>query len=133
MVDELVQNTMARLPVRGSLRTELLTEVEPVRSQDGNIVEVSSTQPLWSGDVSRPGCSKRSTCRPTNSLRTLAVMILMPSSLDDGSGLSLLAGASLLALSLGLSGLLPGEDEDDGSGTGGGRVLARAAVLSPAR
>ena len=121
VVDELVQNTMARLPVRGSLRTELLTEVEPVRSQDGNIVEVSSTQPLWSGDVSRPGLFEEIDLQTYELAQNAggddsdAV-----SSLDDSGGLSLLAGASLLALNLGLSGLLPGEDEDDGSGTGGG-------------
>ena len=38
----------------GSLRTHLLTEIEPVRSPDGSIVEVSSTQPLWSGDGPTP-------------------------------------------------------------------------------
>ena len=46
VVDELVQNTIANMPVRGSLLTQLPTEVEPVRNQDGAIVEVSSTQPL---------------------------------------------------------------------------------------
>ena len=50
IVDELAQNAMAKLPVMGSLRTELLTEVEPVRGPDGAIVEVSSNQPLWSGE-----------------------------------------------------------------------------------
>ena len=50
IVDELAQNAMAKLPVMGSLRTELLTEVKPVRGPDGAIVEVSSNQPLWSGE-----------------------------------------------------------------------------------
>ena len=54
VVDELAQNVMAELPVMGSLRTQLLTEVEPVRSPDGSIVEVSSTQPLWSGEGPTP-------------------------------------------------------------------------------
>ena len=54
VVDELAQNVMAELPVMGSLRTQLMTEVEPVRSPDGSIVEVSSTQPLWSGDGPTP-------------------------------------------------------------------------------
>ena len=54
VVDEMAQNAMAALPVMGSLRTQLMTEVEPVRSPDGSIVEVSSTQPLWSGDGPTP-------------------------------------------------------------------------------
>ena len=54
VVDELAQNTIAELPVVGSLRTQLMTEVEPVRSPDGSIVEVSSTQPLWSGEGPTP-------------------------------------------------------------------------------
>ena len=54
VVDELAQAAMAELPVMGSLRTQLLTEIEPVRSPDGSIVEVSSTQPLWSGDSPTP-------------------------------------------------------------------------------
>ena len=123
VVDELVQNTMARLPVRGSLRTELLTEVEPVRSQSGNIVEVSSSLPLWSGDVSQPGLFEEIDLQTYELAQNAggddsdAV-----ASLDDSGGLSLLAGASLLALSLGLSGLLPREDHGSGAGggTGGG-------------
>ena len=54
VVDELAQDTMAELPVMGSLRTQLLTEIGPVRSPDGSIVEVSSTQPLWSGEGPTP-------------------------------------------------------------------------------
>ena len=54
VVDELAQDTMAELPVMGSLRTQLLTEIEPVRNAEGNIVEVSSSQPLWSGDGPTP-------------------------------------------------------------------------------
>ena len=54
VVDELAQNAMAELPVMGSLRTQLLTEIEPVRNAEGNIVEVSSSQPLWSGDGPTP-------------------------------------------------------------------------------
>ena len=50
VVDELAQDAMAELPVMGTLRTQLMTEVEPVRSPDGSIVEVSSSQPLWSGE-----------------------------------------------------------------------------------
>jgi len=121
VVDELVQNTMAKLPVRGSLRTELLTQVEPVRSQSGNIVEVSSSLPLWSGDVSQPGLFKEIDLQTYELAQNAggddsdAV-----ASLDDSGGLSLLAGASLLALSVGLFGLLPRDDEDDGSSTGSG-------------
>ena len=54
IVDELAQNAMAKLPVMGSLRTELLTEVKPVRGPDGAIVEVSSSKPLWSGGGPAP-------------------------------------------------------------------------------
>ena len=54
VVDELAQDAMAELPVMGSLRTQLLSEIEPVRSPDGSIVEVSSTQPLWSGEGPTP-------------------------------------------------------------------------------
>ena len=59
VVDELAQAAMAELPVMGSLRTQLLTEIEPVRSPDGSIVEVSSTQPLWSGDGPTPRLFKQ--------------------------------------------------------------------------
>ena len=121
VVDELVQNAMAKLQVRGSLRTQLLTEVEPVRNQDGNIVEVRSTQPLWSGDVSQPGLFEEidlQTYQLAQNAGSDAADVV--SSLDDSGGLSLLAGASLLALSVGLFGLLPRDDEDDSSSTGGG-------------
>jgi hypothetical protein len=54
VVDELAQNSVAELPVLGSLRTQLFTEVQPVRSPDGSIVEASSQHPLWSGEGSAP-------------------------------------------------------------------------------
>ena len=54
VVDELAQNSVAELPVLGSLRTQLLTEVQPVRSPDGSIVEASNKQPLWSGEGPAP-------------------------------------------------------------------------------
>ena len=131
VVDELVQNTMAKLPVRGSLRTQLLTEVEPVRNQDGNIVEVSSTQPLWSGDVSQPGLFEEIDLQTYElAQNTGSDAADVASSLDDSGGLSLLAGASLLALSAGLFGLLPREDEDDGSSTGGGTAANQPPTIT---
>ena len=54
VVDELAQNSVAELPVLGSLRTQLFTEVQPVRSPDGSIVEASNQQPLWSGEGPAP-------------------------------------------------------------------------------
>ena len=54
ITDEIAQASMDSLPVMGSLRTQLLTEIGPVRSPDGSIVEVSSTQPLWSGEGPTP-------------------------------------------------------------------------------
>ena len=54
VVDELAQNSVAELPVLGSLRTQLFTEVQPVRSPDGSIIEASNQQPLWSGEGPAP-------------------------------------------------------------------------------
>ena len=54
VVDELAQNSVAELPVLGSLRTQLFTEVQPVRSPDGTIVEATNQQPLWSGEGPTP-------------------------------------------------------------------------------
>jgi len=54
VVDELAQNSVAELPFLGSLRTQLFTEVQPVRSPDGSIVEASNQQPLWSGGGPAP-------------------------------------------------------------------------------
>lgn len=49
VVDELTQATMASFPDWYSSRTQLLSEIDPVRSADGSIVAVSFKRPLWSG------------------------------------------------------------------------------------
>ncbi|MDA9176395.1 hypothetical protein N9O95_04855, partial [Alphaproteobacteria bacterium] len=54
VVDELAQEAINQLPVMGAVRTQLLTEVQPVRSADGSVVEATDAKPLWSGDGDAP-------------------------------------------------------------------------------
>ena len=54
VVDELAQEAISQLPVMGAVRTQLLTEVQPVRSADGSVVEATDAKPLWSGDGDAP-------------------------------------------------------------------------------
>lgn len=54
VVDQLAQNSFAELPVLGSFRTQLFTDVQPVRSPDGSIVQAGNQQPLWSGEGPAP-------------------------------------------------------------------------------
>ena len=42
VVDQLTQNSFAELPVLGSLRTQLFTDAQPVRSPDGSIVQAGN-------------------------------------------------------------------------------------------
>ena len=54
ITDELAQASMDTLPVLGSVRSELLQDLQPVRSPDGTIVQASNSLPLWSGEGDAP-------------------------------------------------------------------------------
>ena len=54
IADEMVQASMQSLPVMGSIRAQLTSELEPVRSPDGSVVQASDASPLWSGDGLAP-------------------------------------------------------------------------------
>ena len=57
ITDELAQASVYSLPVMGSVRAQLMTDVQPVRSPDGFVVLASDDSPLWSGDGPAPRLS----------------------------------------------------------------------------
>ena len=54
IVDQLAQAAVSQLPVLGSLRLPNHSDAAPVRSENGEIIQVSSQSPLWSGDDKAP-------------------------------------------------------------------------------
>jgi hypothetical protein len=54
ITDEIAQASMQSLPVMGSIRAQLTSELQPVRSPDGSVVQASDASPLWSGDGPAP-------------------------------------------------------------------------------
>lgn len=54
IVDQLAQAAVSQLPVWGSLRLPNYSDAAPVRSEAGEIIQVSSQNPLWSGDDKAP-------------------------------------------------------------------------------
>ena len=54
ITDELTQASMDTLPVMGSIRAQLTSELQPVRSPDGSVVQASDASPLWSGEGLAP-------------------------------------------------------------------------------
>ena len=54
VTDELAQASIQSLPVMGSIRAQLTSELQPVRSPDGSVVLASDASPLWSGDGPAP-------------------------------------------------------------------------------
>ena len=54
ITDELAQASMQSLPVMGSTRAQLTSELQPVRSPDGSVVLAADDSPLWSGDGPAP-------------------------------------------------------------------------------
>ena len=54
ITDELAQASMQSLPVMGSIRAQLTSELQPVRSPDGSVVLASDASPLWSGEGLAP-------------------------------------------------------------------------------
>jgi len=54
IVDQLAQAAVSQLPVWGSLRLPNYSDATPVRSEAGEIIQVSSQNPLWSGDDKAP-------------------------------------------------------------------------------
>ena len=54
ITDKIAQASMQSLPVMGSIRAQLTSELQPVRSPDGSVVQASDASPLWSGDGPAP-------------------------------------------------------------------------------
>jgi len=54
ITDELAQASMETLPVVGAIRSQLISDVQPIRSPDGSVVLASDASPLWSGDGPAP-------------------------------------------------------------------------------
>ena len=50
VIDEVAQNAIATLPVIGAFRARLEADVSPVSSPSGDIVRITSAEPLWSGE-----------------------------------------------------------------------------------
>ena len=121
VVDELAQNSVAELPVLGSLRTQLFTEVQPVRSPDGSIVEASNQQPLWSGEGPAPRLFEEI------DIQRFEIAQDQQEEDEDDEGLFLggaggaLIGIGITTLGMMNSGAADTEDEStDGGGSGGG-------------
>ena len=120
VVDELAQNSVAELPVLGSLRTQLFTEVQPVRSPDGSIVEASNQQPLWSGEGPAPRLFEEI------DIQRFEIAQDQQEENEDDEGLFLggaggaLVGIGITTLGMMNSGAADGEDE----GTDGGDTSA---------
>ena len=51
IVDDVAKQAMNTLPVHGSLRTDLLNDLSPVRNKDLELVQLRNEQPLWAGDT----------------------------------------------------------------------------------
>ena len=121
VVDELAQNSVAELPVLGSLRTQLFTEVQPVRSPDGSIIEASNQQPLWSGEGPAPRLFEEI------DIQRFEIAQDQQEEDEDDEGLFLggaggaLIGIGITTLGMMNSGAADTEDEStDGGGSGGG-------------
>ena len=54
ITDEIAQASMYSLPVMGSVRADLLSELQPVRSFDGSVVKAQGNEPVWSGEGNAP-------------------------------------------------------------------------------
>lgn len=54
ITDELAQASLHSLPVMGSVRTDLLSELQLVRASDGSVVKAQANQPVWSGEGDAP-------------------------------------------------------------------------------
>jgi hypothetical protein len=54
ITDELAQASMETLPGMGAIRSQLMSDVQPIRSPDGSVVQASDASPLWSGDGPAP-------------------------------------------------------------------------------
>ena len=59
ITDELAQASMYSLPVMGSVRTDFLSELQPVRSFDGALVKAQGNEPVWSGEGHAPRLSEQ--------------------------------------------------------------------------
>lgn len=54
ITDEIAQTSVESLPLIGAIRSQLASDVQPVFSPDGTIVETSNAQPLWTGEGLAP-------------------------------------------------------------------------------
>ena len=54
ITDEIAQASMQSLPVMGTIRAQLTSVLQPIRSPDGSVVQASDASPLWSGDGPAP-------------------------------------------------------------------------------
>ena len=54
ITDEIAQASMYSLPVMGSVRADLLSELQPVRSFNGSVVKAQGNEPVWSGEGDAP-------------------------------------------------------------------------------
>lgn len=119
IVDELAQDAMAALPVMGSLRTQLFSEVQPVRSPDGTIVEASDRQPLWSGVGPTPRLFEEINVERYEIAQTQVEVDDNDEALLLGAAGSTLAGLGLTWFGLMRAGGEEAEASEDGTGDGG--------------
>lgn len=59
ITDELAQASISTHPVVGSVRAQLMSDVQPVRSPDGSVIQASDDSPLWSGVGPAPRLSEQ--------------------------------------------------------------------------
>ena len=59
ITDDLAQASISSLPVMGSVRAGLLSELQPVRTFDGSVVKAQANEPVWSGEGLAPRLSEQ--------------------------------------------------------------------------
>ncbi|MGB1245666.1 MAG: hypothetical protein ACPG88_09585, partial [Porticoccaceae bacterium] len=59
ITDELAQASISTHPVVGSVRAQSMSDIQPVRSPDGSVVQASDDSPLWSGVGPAPRLSEQ--------------------------------------------------------------------------
>ena len=99
ITDELAQASIYSLPVMGSVRAQLLSDLAPVATIDGTVAEATPAQTLSTTEAKHLGFLSRSNCRATRLQSSDSgndeFEGLLPVGLSGGAGFMLFAGLML--------------------------------------